>query len=299
MAQLLRFLPLLPNLTVSGVIDILVVAFLVYQALMVVRGTRAGHVLIGIFILVLLYGLSAWANLEALRAVLSFTVPLVGLAVVVLFQSEIRRTLARLGRKRLMGFGSGYRAPESVDEILFAVEAMAPKRVGALIVLERDIGLRTFIESGVSLDARITRDLLISIFAPGLPLHDGAVIIQKDRIAAAACFLPLTTTPALASDLGTRHRAAIGITEETDCLSLVVSEETGRISVGAFGELVQGLTVAEVKERINRHFGVQQPGSLQIDESPADIPLEPCGESSPAEASRSAESRPAERVNQQ
>ena len=297
MAHFQRFLPSMPSLTVSGVFDILVVAFLVYQALMVVRGTRAGHVLIGIFMLVLLYALSVWAQLEALRAVLSFTVPLIGLAIVVLFQSEIRRTLARLGRKRWMGFGSGYRAPEAVDEILFAVEAMAPKRVGALIVLERDIGLRTFIESGVALDARITRDLLISIFAPGLPLHDGAVIVQKDRIAAAACFLPLTTTPALASDLGTRHRAAIGITEETDCLSIVVSEENGRISVGAFGELVQGLTVAEVKERINRHFGAPQPGSLQIDESPADIPLAPCGDSLSVEASRNVESRPAERVN--
>jgi diadenylate cyclase len=149
-----------------------------------------------------------------------FHVPLVGLAIIVLFQSEIRRTLARLGRKRWLGFGAGFRAPEAINEILMAVETMAPQHVGALIVLERDIGLRTFIESGVALEARITRDLLLSIFAPGLPLHDGAVIVQKDRVAAAACFLPLTTTPALARELGTRHRAAIGITEETDCLSM-------------------------------------------------------------------------------
>jgi diadenylate cyclase len=274
------------------VVDILVVAFLVYQALMVVRGTRAGHILLGIFIMVALYGLSVWAGLEALRAVLSFTVPLVGLAIVVLFQSEIRRTLARLGRKRWLGFGAGFRAPEAINEILMAVETMAPQHVGALIVLERDIGLRTFIESGVALEARITRDLLLSIFAPGLPLHDGAVIIQKDRIAAAACFLPLTTTPALARELGTRHRAAIGITEETDCLSLVVSEETGRISVCAFGELVQGLSLAEARERINRHFEVLHPGSIRIEESPADIPLATDG------VPRAAENRPAERVNQ-
>jgi diadenylate cyclase len=224
--------------------------------------------------------------------VLSFAVPLVGLAIVVLFQSEIRRTLARLGRKRLLGFGAGFREPEAINEILMAVETMAPQRVGALIVLERDIGLRTFIESGVTLDARITRDLLLSIFAPGLPLHDGAVIIQKDRIAAAACFLPLTTTPALARELGTRHRAAIGITEETDCLSLVVSEESGRISVCSFGELVQGLSLTEVRERINRHFEVLHPGSIRIEESPADIPLATGG------AARAAEPRPAERVNQ-
>ncbi|HUB81316.1 MAG TPA: diadenylate cyclase CdaA [Bryobacteraceae bacterium] len=291
MAQFPRFLPLLPNLTLRGLVDILVVAFLVYQALMVVRGTRAGHILVGIFIMVSLYAISVWAGLEALRAVLSFMVPLVGLAIVVLFQSEIRRTLARLGRKRWLGFGSGYRAPEAINEILMAVEAMAPKRVGALIVLERDIGLRTFIESGVALDARITRDLLLSIFSPGLPLHDGAVIIQKDRIAAAACFLPLTTTPALARDLGTRHRAAIGITEETDCLSLVVSEETGRISVAAFGELVQGLSLAEARERINRHFEALHPGSIRVEESTGDIPLA-------SDGSHGAEVRPAERVKQ-
>ena len=292
MAPYHRLLPLVPNLTLRGVVDILVVAFLVYQALMVVRGTRAGHILLGIFIMVALYGLSVWAGLEALRAVLSFAVPLVGLAIVVLFQSEIRRTLARLGRKRWLGFGAGFRAPEAINEILMAVETMAPQRVGALIVLERDIGLRTFIESGVTLDARITRDLLLSIFASGLPLHDGAVIIQKDRIAAAACFLPLTTTPALARELGTRHRAAIGITEETDCLSLVVSEETGRISVCSFGELVQGLSLAEVRERINRHFEVLHPGSIRIEESSADIPLATDG------APRTAENRPTERVNQ-
>ena len=289
---MLHALPELPRLDLLGAIDVLLVAFVLYQALMVVRGTRAGHILLGIFIMVALYGLSVWAGLEALRAVLSFTVPLVGLAIVVLFQSEIRRTLARLGRKRWLGFGAGFRAPEAINEILMAVETMAPQHVGALIVLERDIGLRTFIESGVALEARITRDLLLSIFAPGLPLHDGAVIIQKDRIAAAACFLPLTTTPALARELGTRHRAAIGITEETDCLSLVVSEETGRISVCAFGELVQGLSLAEARERINRHFEVLHPGSIRIEESPADIPLATDG------VPRAAENRPAERVNQ-
>jgi len=297
MAQVFRFLPLL-NLTLTGVVDILVVAFLVYQALLVVRGTRAGHILLGIFIMVALYAVSVWAGLEALRAVLSFLVPLVGLAIIVLFQSEIRRTLARLGRKRFLGFGAGRRDPESDNEILMAVEAMAPKRVGALIVLERDIGLRTFIESGVALEARITRDLLLSIFSPGLPLHDGAVIVQKDRIAAAACFLPLTTIPALARDLGTRHRAAIGITEETDCLSIVVSEETGRISVAAFGELAQGLSLAEVRERINRHFEARRPRTIQIEESPADIPLAPSNGTMSSEALRGVETRPSERVIQ-
>jgi diadenylate cyclase len=260
-------------MTVTSVIDILVVAFLVYQALMVVRGTRAGHILVGILIMVSLYGIALWAGLEALRALLAFIVPYLGLAIIVLFQSEIRRTLARLGRKRWWGWGAAFWKPETVNEILLAVEELAANKTGALIVLERDIGLRTFIESGVRLEARVSRDLLLSIFQVGLPLHDGAAIVQKDRLAAAACFLPLTTNPALSRKLGTRHRAAIGITEETDCLAIVVSEETGRISVAAFGELMQGLSPNETLERINRHFEVQRPTPMQIDEFPADIPL--------------------------
>jgi diadenylate cyclase len=268
-----RLLPSLPGLDLIGVIDILVVAFLVYQALMVVRGTRAGHILLGILIMVSLYVLALWAGLEALRALLAFIVPYLGLAIIVLFQSEIRRTLARLGRKRWLGFGATFWKLESVNEILLAIEELQAHKTGALIVLERDIGLRTFIESGVRLEARVSRDLLVSIFQVGLPLHDGAVIVQKDRLAAAACFLPLTTNPALSRKLGTRHRAAIGITEETDCLAIVVSEETGRFSVAAFGELVQGIPVNEVLERIQRHFEVQRPTPTQIDEFPADIPM--------------------------
>jgi diadenylate cyclase len=287
-----RQLSNLPELRLTGIIDILLVAFLVYQALMVVRGTRAGHILLGILTLVLLYTVALWTGLEALRSVLTYIVPYLGLAVIVLFQSEIRRTLARLGRKRWWGFGGGFRAPESASEILLAVEQLAAQKIGALIVLERDIGLRTFIESGVRLEAVISRDLLISIFQPGLPLHDGAAIVQKDRISAAACFLPLTTNQALSTKLGTRHRAAIGITEETDCLSLVVSEETGRISIGSFGELIQGLSLTEAAERINRHFEVTRPSPMQIDEFAADIPL--ASDSMPTQA----ETRSPDRLKQ-
>jgi diadenylate cyclase len=288
-AHMLKFLPAFRNLTLTGVIDILVVAFLIYQALMVVRGTRAGHILIGILIMVSLYAIAVWTGLEALRSLLTFIVPYIGIAVIVLFQSEIRRTLARLGRKRW--FAAGYRAPEAAHEVMMAVEELAHNKIGALIVFERDIGLRTFIESGVRLDARLSRDLLLSIFQPGPPLHDGAVILQKDRVAAAACFLPLTTNPALSRMVGTRHRAAIGITEETDCLSLVISEETGRISVASFGELIQGLTPEEALDRINRHFGVQRASVAQIDEFPADIPL------ASANGQPETEPRPSERVN--
>jgi diadenylate cyclase len=281
MPRLPAILPSLPDLTVTGAIDILAVAFLIYQCLMVVRGTRAGHILAGILVMMLLYEIALWAGLEALRSVLSFIVPYLGIAIIVLFQSEIRRTLARIGRKRWFGLAGGFRPPESASEILLALEQLAGEKIGALIVIERDIGLRTFVESGVRLDALISRDLLLSIFQPGLPLHDGACIVQKDRVSAAACFLPLTTDRTLSLQLGTRHRAAIGITEEADCLTLVVSEETGRISVAAFGEINQGLAIAEVSERIDRHFGVQRPMAMHIDEFPADIPLAPEAAGSP------------------
>ncbi len=247
-----------PRLGITAILDILAVAFVIYQLLQIVRGTRAAHILTGIVAVVIVYQIAVRAHLEALRSLLSSLAPYSAIAIIVLFQSEIRRTLARLGRKRLFG---GYQRPESTDEILLALSSMSRDRVGALVVLERDIGLRTFIESGVPLDSQISRDLILSIFLPGTALHDGAVVIQKERIAAAACFLPLSVNPAISSKLGTRHRAGIGITEETDCLSLIVSEETGAISIAAFGILEAGVTITRVDERLNQHFGVKRRSS--------------------------------------
>ena len=250
-----EFLFPIPRLTVTAVIDILAVAFVIYQLLEIVRGTRAAHILVGILAVVITYEIALRTGLEALRSLLASLAPYTAIAIIVLFQSEIRRTLARLGRKRLFG---GYRSPESTAEILLALSSLSRERTGALIVLERDIGLRTFIESGVRLDSQISRDLLLSIFLQGTALHDGSVIIQKDRIAAAACFLPLSVNPAFSTKTGTRHRAGIGITEETDCLSIIVSEETGTISVAAFGDIESDLTIERVDERIHEHFGVQR-----------------------------------------
>src|SRR5580698_386938 len=243
----------IPRLTITAAIDILAVAVIIYQVLQIVRGTRAAHILVGILTVFVAYQIALRTGLEALRALLASLAPYTAIAIIVLFQSEIRRTLARLGRKRLFG---GYARPESTDEILLALSALSRDQTGGLIVIERDIGLRTFIESGVRLDSQISRDLLLSIFLQGTALHDGAVIVQKDRIAAAACFLPLSVSPAVASTMGTRHRAGIGITEETDCLSLIVSEETGKISIASFGEIESDVTVERVDERISLHFGV-------------------------------------------
>jgi diadenylate cyclase len=272
----------IPTLTVTAVIDILAVAFVIYQLLEIVRGTRAAHILVGILAVVLTYEIALRTGLEALRSLLASLAPYTAIAIIVLFQSEIRRTLARLGRKRLFG---GYRSPESTAEILLALGSLSRERTGALIVLERDIGLRTFIESGVRLDSQISRDLLLSIFLPGTALHDGAVIVQKDRMAAAACFLPLSVNPAFSTKTGTRHRAGVGITEETDCLSVIVSEETGLISVAAFGDLESGVTIERVDERIQEHFGVERKVKL------AGRPLPPSGppaqqEDTPVESAR-------------
>ena len=260
-----------PRLGFTAILDILAVAFVIYQLLQIVRGTRAAHILTGIVAVVIVYQIAVRAHLEALRSLLSSLAPYSAIAIIVLFQSEIRRTLARLGRKRLFG---GYQRPESTDEILLALSSMARDRIGALIVLERDIGLRTFIESGVPLDSQISRDLILSIFLPGTALHDGAVIIQKERIAAAACFLPLSVNPAISSKLGTRHRAGIGITEETDCLSLIVSEETGAISVSSFGVLEAGVSIARVDERLNQHFGVKRRKAASSPDTPEREPAE-------------------------
>jgi diadenylate cyclase len=236
----------IPKLTITAALDILIVAVLIYQCLMIIRGRRAVNVLFGLGILGLIYLAAIWARLEVLRTILATLAPYTAIALIVMFQSELRRTLARLGRKPFLGVSQLERR-EYTQEILLAIGQLSQIRAGALIVIERKIGLRTFVESGVSLDAAISRDLLCSIFHPGGSLHDGAVIIQGDRIAAAACFLPLTTTTHRITELGTRHRAGLGITEESDCMAVIVSE-TGRISLAAFGKIELGAGLDRVAE---------------------------------------------------
>lgn len=263
----------LPKLSVISIIDILLVAFLIYEFFMLIRGRRASQLLAGVAVFLVIYLLSIRLGLELLHSILAVVVPYTAFALIVLFQSEIRRALIRIGRRRWLGFGGRLQRLESADEILLALGRLVQERTGALIVIERDTGLRTFIESGVMLDATLSRDLLLSIFQPGGVLHDGAVIVQKDRIAAAACFLPLSMNPALSRKLGTRHRAAIGITEEADCLAVVVSEETGRISVAAFGEIEQGASISRIDEMFNQHFGRTGRSPVLVEEAAGDIPL--------------------------
>ncbi len=263
---LLQTAPGLGRLGPAAVLDILLVAFLIYHFFMLVRGRRAARVLVGVGVVMGLYLVSVLAGLGLMRSLLEMVLPYTPLVLIVIFQSEIRRTLIRMGRRRWLGFGGRLQRLESADEILLALRRLRRLSTGALIVLERDTGLRTFIESGVPLDARLSRDLLLAIFRPGGELHDGAVIVQRDKIAAAACFLPLSMNPALARTLGTRHRAAIGITEETDCLAIVVSEQTGRVSVAAFGEIEQNVTLHRVAEVMARHFGRRATSMLLLEE---------------------------------
>jgi diadenylate cyclase len=193
--------------------------------------------------------------LELLPSILATLAPYTAFALIVMFQSEIRRLLARLGRKQWVTMGGKLQRRETTYELLLALEQLAEQKTGALVIIERETGLRTFIESGVSLEALLSRDLLLSIFQPGGALHDGAAIVQGDRIAAAACFLPLTTNPQVMRKLGTRHRAAIGVTEESDCMALVVSEETGRLSIASGGEIEVDVNLERIEERLTQHYG--------------------------------------------
>src|SRR3984957_12575305 len=246
-------LPDIPPLTITAAIDIVIVAVLVYQFLLIIRGRRAVHVLLGVCVLGLIYAAAVWAKLELLHTILATLAPYTAIALIVMFQSELRRALARLGRRPFLGVSQLERR-ELSQEVVLAVGRLSQFKVGALIVIERKIGLRTFIESGVSLDAQVSRDLLCSIFHPGGTLHDGAVIIQGDRISAAACFLPLTTNPLLVTELGTRHRAALGISEESDCIAIVASEETGKVSIATFGEIEIDVPLERVEHLLSERL---------------------------------------------
>src|ERR1700692_1383295 len=227
----------LSRLNLRAALDILIIAVFIYFLLKLLRGTRAVQMLVGIALLFAFYRGAQWARLEMVEWLLTTMLPYVAIALIILFQPEIRRALSRIGRNlSMMNFAS--RNPKGTyDDIVMAAEYFSQNRIGALIVVERQAGLRTYIESGIPLDAQVSYDLLGSIFRPGSPLHDGAVIIEGSRIASAACFLPLSLDPMISNQLGTRHRAAIGVTEESDAIAVLVSEQTGAISLAVSGAI--------------------------------------------------------------
>jgi diadenylate cyclase len=232
-------------------LDILVVWILIYEILKLIRGTRAVQMAVGGGLLVALFYGSRWGHLETVNWLIRNMVGYIVFAAIVLFQSDIRRALAHLGRAPFFRyFAKPESAEESVEELIVAAGLLSSQRIGAIIAIERQIGLRNYIEGGIPLDAVLTYDLLLSIFQRESPLHDGAVIVQDDRIAAAACFLPLTVNPKLSKELGSRHRAALGLTEENDSVAIVISEETGSISMVAEGQIERGLDAETLRARL-------------------------------------------------
>ena len=230
----MEFNDYLPTInTIRNAFDIALVFTIVYVVLKLLRGTRAVPTVVGMVILALLYWLAVAQDLATLQFVLQWTVFVYPFLVIILFQSEIRQALIYFGNRLqipLTRRAKGQLGETIYDEIVLAATTLSSEKTGALIVVERNVGLRNFIDSGVTLDARLSYDLLVTIFNPATPLHDGAVIIQNERLAAASVFLPLTKNPSISRELGTRHRAAIGITEGSDAISVVVSEETGLIT---------------------------------------------------------------------
>lgn len=228
----------------KDIIDVGIVSFIIYKMILLVRGTRAVQLLKGIFILVAVWALSTWFNLYTLKWLMNqmFTFGIV--SVLIIFQPELRRVLEQLGRGKF--FARAYSLDkdvvnEQIDGVIKAVRFMAERKIGALIVFERSTGLSELIESGIRMESKITSELLINIFTPNTPLHDGAVIIRSTQIMAAGCYLPLSENPFISKELGTRHRAAIGVSEVTDAISVTVSEETGQVSLSLGGMIVRDI----------------------------------------------------------
>ncbi len=254
-------------------LDVVIVAFIIYELLLFIRGTHAVQMALGALVLVLAYWVSSLLDLETVNWILRTLLPYVVFGIIVVFQAEIRKVLAHLGKTPLLGAFQSEKTEGVIDEVVLAATTLSSEKTGAIVVIEREMGLRSYLETGIALDAIVTYDLLISIFNPGTPLHDGAVIVQGNRIAAAACFRPLTVNPELSRALGSRHRAAIGVTEDTDALAVVVSEESGAISLVAGGQIRRGLDGRALKQALLE--------ALEVEEAEPAATAEPAREPAP------------------
>lgn len=240
--------------TLRDALDIALVALVIYNLLLLIRGTRAVQIILGIIFIAVAYYVAGAAQLLTLQELLAKFLLVLPFAIIVLFQQEIRHALASFGRNPLWGLGAHRKVESTIKEVVLASTSLSDQKIGALMVIQRLEGLRNYIENGVTIDAQISYDLLINLFTPETPLHDGAVIIQQDRIAAAACFLPLTLNPELSKTFGSRHRAALGISEEADALAVVVSEETGAISLALNGELIRNLDSKTLRNSLYKYL---------------------------------------------
>jgi diadenylate cyclase len=245
-------------------LDIAIVSFIFYEFLKLIRGTRAVQMAAGSLLIVGLFYLSHLMPLQTLNWMIRNMLVYVAFAAIVIFQSDIRRALAHFGQAPFFRyFNRQEAANETIEELVVAATMLSSQRTGAIIAIEREIGLRNYIESGIPVDATLTYDLLVTIFQTGSPLHDGAVIVQEDRIAAAACFLPLTVNPRVSRELGTRHRAAIGLTEENDAVAIVVSEERGQIALAMNGRIDRALSADQLRERLGTFVMQRRGGGRQ------------------------------------
>jgi diadenylate cyclase len=253
------------------VLDILLVAVLFYRLLILVKGTRAAQMYVGLLVIVLIGIAARELDLIAVKWIVDSLKTVWMIAFVILYQPELRHALAQFGRTRY--FRSFIRADHFgfLGEVVRATETLAQRRHGALIVIERNVGLRNFVETGTRVDARVSAELLVTLFSPGSPLHDGAVIVREDTVIAASCILPLSANPRTPVTLGTRHRAGLGLSEETDSAVIIVSEQSGAISMAFRGRMLQNLGEGELRSELANIFGVRgQDESLKTEEPPVD-----------------------------
>ena len=277
----------LPPFTLAAALDILILSLVIYQILLLIKGIGTAQFVVWTGLLAAVYYGARWGQLQVITWLLGTLFPYLLFGLVVLFQAEIRRWLARLSRNPFGTPLSSFEARQVSEDILMAVSRLSAEQIGALIVLERETALRTYTESGIPLQARISHDLLLTIFQRRAPLHDGAVILRKDRVVAAACFLPLSVNPIWGTQLGTRHRAAVGITEETDAVAIAVSEETGAISLAVSGSIELGISIEHLAERLGELFGQAVPSMSAFPKAVAQLE-----ESSPARTNSAAAHEP-------
>lgn len=245
------------NEWIKDIIDVAIVSWIIYKLILLVRGTRAVQLLKGIFVLVATWAISTWLNLYTLKWLMNQMFTFGVVSVLIIFQPELRRALEQLGRGKLFGRSTvvDRDISERINDILKTVNYLSRRKIGALIVFERDTGLNEYIESGIRMESNLSSELLINLFIPNTPLHDGAVVLRGGQIMAAGCYLPLSENPFISKELGTRHRAAIGVSEVTDAVSVVVSEETGQVSLAVGGQIVRDIKdeslISKLYEELN------------------------------------------------
>uniref|UniRef100_A0A7C4AIR7 Diadenylate cyclase n=1 Tax=Thermodesulfovibrio aggregans TaxID=86166 RepID=A0A7C4AIR7_9BACT len=242
----------------QDLIDIIIVSFIIYKIFILVKGTRAARMLIGVGVLLGMSVLSRFLELYTLDWLIQSFWTQIVLILIILFHPEIRKALAQMGETPILHRFTSAGEIKSIEEIVKASQSLSNKKIGALIVFEREVSLSEYVEIGVPLDAKVTKELLLSIFHPTSPIHDGAVIIKGNRVIAAGCFLPIKLGTGLSKTYGTRHRAAAGITEETDAIAVIVSEETGLISIAVRGELEPFHDITKLRERLTNLFTAER-----------------------------------------